>query len=710
MIQTSLLSAFGGYAIINGISNATKKIADFEFQMAKVRAVSGASAEQVKQLEQNARDLGAVSQFTASEIGKLQEELARLGFGVDQIINMTDASRKLAQVSDAELGEAARTVGQVLNAFNLEATESNRIANVMAESFSKSSLNLEKFGVAMGNVGANAKAFGLSVEETTAMLGLLVDAGIDASKAGTDLRMILIESAKSGKTLEEAFEEVRNSENKLTKATDLFGTRAGAAGIILAENTSKLKALRGELSDTNAELDEMSRIMEDTLIGDWKKLNSALEALVLQGGAVSNVLRGIVQHLTEMANLLNSGQIAKFLFNNSIFGRTRAMLSGSHGATVDPSSIGPSQQSPAALSIPTKTSSSSSGGGALSSGSGINTNPFAATTESIGFASDMLFNESETLATAADQYIKTFDAFVEDYEGIVLDFDQIAVGGLASAFAGIGTAFADGENVAKAAFSGLLGGIGAGLQQMGGALIAYGVSLEAFKKAIANPAIAIAAGAAAITAGAAVMRYAQKIGGSSGGSSSVPSTSGGGGAVFGGSSSPGTFRGGQSTQFEPSRREDGTLDNTDIGTALDHIRGINNELLKFGESDFTTLNNGFDNLALSTSGVLANMQLLNSFNDSSFAPISEGFKGMTLGARSLNLELGAAISNLNALGGDFTAPKLTGGGTIPLSPPTSGGEIVGRISGNDIVLVANKASASNSRFQANRRGQLSITR
>jgi len=309
-VQGQFAAMLGGAALAQAGKFAISTLANFEFQMDKVAAISGATALEMKELTRNAKELGARSKFTATEIGKLQEEYSRLGFSANDIIKLTDATRQLATVADSELGESAKVVGNVINAFGLETKEAGRIANTMAESFSKSALDLEKFSVSMANVGANAKAFGLTVEETTAYLGALVDAGIDASKAGTDLRTILIESNKSGLTLNEAFDKIRNSTDKLGTATEIFGKRAGAAGIILADNEVKVQHLTAAFSDNNKEMSKMTSIMEDNLLTDFAEFRSALEGIVLnEGQAFNKFLRGAVQSLTDLINLLNDDVI-----------------------------------------------------------------------------------------------------------------------------------------------------------------------------------------------------------------------------------------------------------------------------------------------------------------------------------------------------------------------------------------------------------------
>ena len=299
MVGSTLLASFGGFALLSGIGSSIQKIADFEEQMDGVRAISRANEIQFGKLRDNALSLGAATKFTAIEIGNMQEEMARLGFTTTQIIGATDATRKLAQAARSDLGDAAKVMVATLNSFNLTANESERVANVMAESFASTALDMEKFSVAMANVGATANASGVTLEETTSLLGLLVDRGIDASKAGTDLRKIFTELALNGKSLREAMLEISTSTNKVETSFNLFGQRAQTSAIIIAENIDQFDELTTSLSDTNAELDNMVSILEDNLNTDVAKLVSALDGLIQKGSVLNTVFRGTVQTLTE---------------------------------------------------------------------------------------------------------------------------------------------------------------------------------------------------------------------------------------------------------------------------------------------------------------------------------------------------------------------------------------------------------------------------
>jgi len=299
-----LAGLLSGAVLIAAFRNIVISLKDLELQMSKVAAISGATSKQMIELRNNAIKVGSASKFTATEVGKLQEELARLGFTTTEILKLTDSISALAIVAGRELGPTALAVAKTLNAFALTADEGARVTNVMAESFANSALNLEKFDQAMRNVGPIARVAGLSLEKTTAILGTFVDNGIEASKAGTDLRRILLNVSLAGITLDEAIEKLALSTDKVSTANKLFGARAAVAGILLSENTLKIDRFTESLSDSTIELDRMRRVMEDNLDTDLKKLVSAWDALIQQATPLNNLIRDIVNGLRDWVNIL----------------------------------------------------------------------------------------------------------------------------------------------------------------------------------------------------------------------------------------------------------------------------------------------------------------------------------------------------------------------------------------------------------------------
>jgi hypothetical protein len=308
-IRNSFVGAFGGFIVLQAVTSAIKSLAGFELQMDKVAAISGATAKQMDELKTSALELGRTTIFTAGEIGKMQEELARLGFEPDRILASSEAISKLALVTSEELGEAAKTMAGTLNGFNLEAIESGRVANVMAESFAKSALTMEKFTVGTANSSAIARVFGASVEANTARLGKLVDANIDASKAGTDLRKIYIELNANGLTYDEGMQKIATSTDKIKTATELFGIRAAGAAVILSSLQGEVNELTLELSDSNMEIDHMAEVMSGNLSTDWKLFTSAIDGTIQKGGAATGVFRELVQAMTDMVTVVNHDSI-----------------------------------------------------------------------------------------------------------------------------------------------------------------------------------------------------------------------------------------------------------------------------------------------------------------------------------------------------------------------------------------------------------------
>ena len=287
------------------LSNALDIVKEFEQQMANVRAITGATEEEFQKLEKSAKELGATTQFTATEVGKLQEEYAKLGFTTEQILDASEATLELATATGSDLAQSAKVAAATINGFRLTARDTQRIVDVMAKSFTSSALDLNKFETAMAAVAPVAATVGMSVEETTASLGVLVDAGFDASTAGTALRNILLDTQKAGISTAEAFEQIKNSADPASTAFDLFGKRGAAVAITLANSTDKTSKFTRELKNAEGAAKAMARVVGDTLEGDVKRFNSAWEGLILNiGQNGTDAFRGITQLATDFISTI----------------------------------------------------------------------------------------------------------------------------------------------------------------------------------------------------------------------------------------------------------------------------------------------------------------------------------------------------------------------------------------------------------------------
>ena len=132
--------------------------AGFEESMAKVKAVSGATASEFAALESEALRLGSSTKFTASEVSGLQLEFAKLGFSSDEINKVTASTLALAQASGSDLARSAEVAGATLRGFGMDADQTGHLTDVMASSFSSTALDMESFAESMKFVAPVAKA------------------------------------------------------------------------------------------------------------------------------------------------------------------------------------------------------------------------------------------------------------------------------------------------------------------------------------------------------------------------------------------------------------------------------------------------------------------------------------------------------------------------------------------------------------------------
>lgn len=311
---------------------SVKTFSGFEAEMSKVKAVSGATADQFKRLESQAKELGATTTFTATEVAGLQTEFAKLGFTASEIDKVTESTLYLAQAGGAELGRAAEVAGATLRAFGLDAAETGRVTDVMAKSFATSSLDMETFAEAMKTAAPIAKATGVSMEETSAMLGALANNGIKGSIAGTALKKILSELHQEGKPMRQTFRELASQNINLAEANDLVGERAKGALMILTEQMSTVDGLTESYQNAQGAAAAMAEEMMDNTAGAFKTLQSATEgALIELGQAITNneIFKNILQGLTRTMGKITDairGMSDAQLYNKTMLAGLLAMV------------------------------------------------------------------------------------------------------------------------------------------------------------------------------------------------------------------------------------------------------------------------------------------------------------------------------------------------------------------------------------------------
>ena len=306
-VSGAFVGLFAAQKLFQVLKDGFDTIKNFEQQMAKVKAITGATSEDFEKLTNNAKELGKSTIFTAEEVGKLQEEYAKLGFSTGEILNATEATLNLATATSSDLAQAATIAGATIRGFGLDASEAGRVTDVMAKAFSGSALDLDKFGLAMAKVAPVASVAGVSLEKTTALLGKLTDAGFDASTSGTALRNIFIKLEQNGLTLEQSFEQIRNATNPVTEAVELFDVRSASLALTLANNETAANEFASSLENAEGSAKDMADTVSDTLQGDIKALGSAWDGLILSIENSEGVFRDITQSITGLLSDISTG-------------------------------------------------------------------------------------------------------------------------------------------------------------------------------------------------------------------------------------------------------------------------------------------------------------------------------------------------------------------------------------------------------------------
>lgn len=269
---------------------------DLEYRMAMVKAVARATDEEFVMLKGNARELGASTEYTATEVAGLQLAYARMGFVPEQIQKITGATLDLATATGEDLARSADVVGVTLRGFNLQADQAQRVVDVMTKSFNASSLQLGYFYDAIKYVAPIASEANVSLEETAAMLGVLADRGIRGSQAGTALRRIFTEIAKTGGDVSERLAQLSKNGLTLGGAMDEVGRYAMTALTVLVNSKDGVDGLTESLNNAGGAAKTAADGIRDTMKIDVEVFLSAIkEKLIAIGEVLAPLGRSVIQ-------------------------------------------------------------------------------------------------------------------------------------------------------------------------------------------------------------------------------------------------------------------------------------------------------------------------------------------------------------------------------------------------------------------------------
>lgn len=321
-IATSIKGFFMGLGmvimtqVIGAFKQLTNIIQDFERANSKLASVLGTTIDGVSRLTDQAKYLGRTTTATASQVTGLQTELAKLGFTQDVIEKLTPSVLKFAKAVDTDLSSAAAFAGAAMRMFNKDADQAEAVMASFAVATTKSALDFHKLEASLSTVGPVANAFGFSLEETTALLGQLSNAGFDASSAATATRNILLNLADANGDLAKALggpvtnlDELVNGLNKLNaegvdlaKALELTDKRSVAAFSIFLNGSDSILALRDSITDCTDDFQQMAATMADNAAGSFAGFQSAVEGLILKFFDFREALKTLYEWGTDIIN------------------------------------------------------------------------------------------------------------------------------------------------------------------------------------------------------------------------------------------------------------------------------------------------------------------------------------------------------------------------------------------------------------------------
>ncbi|MFR2097941.1 MAG: phage tail tape measure protein [Ruminococcus callidus] len=338
-VGQKLLPVTAGVTALGTI--AVKTGADFDSAMSKVAAVSGATGSEMDALREKAREMGSKTKFSASEAAEAMNYMAMAGWKTNDMLSGIEGIMNLAAASGEDLASTSDIVTDALTAFGLSASDSGHFADILAAASSNANTNVSMMGETFKYAAPVLGSLGYSAEDSAIAIGLMANAGIKSSQAGTALRSAITNLAKptdtvasameqygisltdsSGKmySLRELMEQLRQKLGGLSEAeqaqaaASLFGKEA-MSGMLAIINGSpadfeKLSNAIDTCSDTvdgyNGTTEKMAAVMQDNLAGQVTILKSQLEELAISfNDILMPTIRSIVSRIQELVDKLN---------------------------------------------------------------------------------------------------------------------------------------------------------------------------------------------------------------------------------------------------------------------------------------------------------------------------------------------------------------------------------------------------------------------
>ena len=326
-------------AVVGLGTAAVKTAADFDSAMSQVAAVSGATGADLEALRDKAREMGSKTKFSASEAAEAMNYMAMAGWKTSDMLSGIEGIMNLAAASGEDLATTSDIVTDALTAFGLSAADSGHFADILAAASSNANTNVSMMGETFKYCAPIAGALGFSAEDTAEAIGLMANAGIKSSQAGTSLRTVMNSLAGEVKICGAGIGEVTvatsNADGSMRDLSDILADcrvafaglseseKAAAAETLVGKNAmsgflalmnaapADIEKLSGAIADCDGTAAGMAETMQDNLAGQLTILKSQLEELAISFGELLmpsiRMIVGWVQRLVDWLNGMDEG-------------------------------------------------------------------------------------------------------------------------------------------------------------------------------------------------------------------------------------------------------------------------------------------------------------------------------------------------------------------------------------------------------------------
>lgn len=316
-------------------AGAIKTASDFEAGMSKVSALSGATGDDLKMLEDKAREMGSTTKYSATESAEALSYMALAGWDAEQMAEGLEPALKLAGAAGMDLALATDIVTDTMSMFGMEASEATKMTDMLAYAQANSNTDVQQLGEALKYCGASANAMGYDLADTTALLGTFADQGLKGSSAGTTLNAMfrdmkakaedgaiaigkknvsIVDANGNYRDMTDILADVQKATEGMTQAerdmalSSIWGTEA-LKGVNMAfeAGVPKIREFEVGIRKSDGAASEMYDTMQNNLQGAIDNMKSAFEGLLITiGQRLIPIFQNLVEGITNVFTWFNN--------------------------------------------------------------------------------------------------------------------------------------------------------------------------------------------------------------------------------------------------------------------------------------------------------------------------------------------------------------------------------------------------------------------